>query len=356
MLGEYFVPPRAADGDEDLATFTRRRFGRQVLERIVQPMVSGIYTSDPEKLSLAATLPRFIEMERRHGSLIRAMRRRHREQRTTNGDSSGARYGLFASLAGGMSELLDALSEQVRAQGQIWMDHAATAVETSDPDAPGVRVTLSDGTVQRADGVVLALPAYRAADLIDSWAGELAEELRGIEYASSAIAVTGHRLEDVAHPLDAAGMVVPHVERRNILAVSFLSRKFAGRAPAGRVILRTFVGGAMQPELLEQEDAALGEMALAELRELLGVRGHPELLEVVRYHRAMPQYHVGHLERVARIEQLTAAMPRLALAGNACRGVGLPDCIHSGEAAAERVWEACPFPAAVSERLSPASR
>jgi oxygen-dependent protoporphyrinogen oxidase len=338
LLGEYFVRPRDMDGDEDLASFTRRRFGKQVLERIVQPMVSGIYTSDPEKLSLAATLPRFIEMERRHGSLIRAMRLRQREQRTTNGDSSGARYGLFASLAGGMSELLDALTERVRAQGRIWMDHAVTAVEMSDPDASSVRVTLSDGTVQHADGVVLALPAYRTADLIDSWAEDLAEELRGIEYASSAIVVTGHRLEDVAHPLDAAGMVVPHAERRNILAVSFLSRKFAGRAPTGRVVLRTFVGGAMQPELLEQEDAALAEIVLAELRELLGVRGHPDFIEVVRYHRAMPQYHVGHLERVDRIEQRAANYPRLALAGNACRGVGLPDCIHSGEVAAEKVW------------------
>jgi oxygen-dependent protoporphyrinogen oxidase len=219
-----------------------------------------------------------------------------------------------------------------------------------DPDARGVRVNLSDGTALPADGVVLALPAYRAADLIDPWAVELAEALRTIEYASSAIVMTGHPLENVFHPLDAAGLVVPFAERRFVLAVSFLSRKFAGRAPEGRVVLRTFIGGAMQPELLEQEDVALAGMALAELRELLDVRGAPEFIEVVRYHRAMPQYHVGHLERVARIEQLAARCPRLALAGNAYRGVGLPDCVHSGESAAERLWNECTSVRVVSGR------
>lgn len=363
LLGEYFVPPRDRDRDEDLASFTRRRFGNEVLERIVQPMVSGIYTSDPEKLSLAATLPRFLEMERRHGSLIRALRRRRKES-AAGDDTSGARYGLFASLAGGMSELVDALAERVRAQGELRTGHAVTAVEMAapsdmdqpnTPDTRSVRVTLSDGTALPADGVVLALPAYRAADVIDSWAEELAEALRTIEYASSAIVVTGHPLENVSHPLDAAGLVVPFAERRYVLAVSFLSRKFAGRAPEGRIVLRTFIGGAMQPELLEQADVDLAGMALAELRELLGVRGAPEFIEVVRYHRAMPQYHVGHLDRVERIEQLAARCPRLELAGNAFRGVGLPDCVHSGESAALRLWKECTSAAALSGQPVPAS-
>ncbi len=333
---EYFVPPRPPSHDESLASFVRRRFGREVLERIVQPMVGGIYTSDPEKLSLAATLPRFIDMERQAGSLIRAARRRRREGGLADRSASGARYGMFATLAGGMSELVDALAARIRATDEV---RTGQAVASVTPAAGGHRVVAADNEELIADGVILATPAHRAADLIDAWAQELAEGLREIEYASSAVVVTGHSRDEIDHPLNAAGLVIPFAEQRRILAVSFLSRKFPGRAPEGHVVLRTFVGGALQSELLAHSDEALTAMALAELRDLLGVRGRPLFTHVARYHRAMPQYHVGHLQRVEAIERLAAQHPRLALAGNALRGVGLPDCIHSGEDAAERVWE-----------------
>jgi oxygen-dependent protoporphyrinogen oxidase len=332
---EYFVPAKPPADDESLASFVRRRFGHEVLERVVQPMVGGIYTSDPEKLSLAATLPRFIDMERQAGSLIRAARRRRREAAPADRNSSGARYGMFASLEGGMSELIDALAARVKAADELRTGRAVAGVT---PAAGGHRVVAADNEELIAEGVILAAPAHRAADLIDAWAPELAGELREIEYASSAVVVTGHRRDEIDHTLDAAGLVIPLAEKRRILAVSFLSRKFPGRAPEGRVVLRTFIGGALQPELLEQSDETLTAMALAELRDILGVRGRPEFTHVARHHRAMPQYHVGHLQRVAAIERLAAQHPRLALAGNAFRGVGLPDCIHSGEEAAERVW------------------
>jgi len=151
---------------------------------------------------------------------------------------------------------------------------------------------------------------------------------------------TGHALADVAHPLNASGLVVPAAEKRRILSVSFASRKFAGRAPEGEVVLRTFLGGALQPEILSHSDDELKQITLSELREILGVRGEPRFAVVSRHERAMPQYHVGHLDRVRRIEQLAAAHPRLALAGNAFDGVGIPDCVGSGERAAERVLSA----------------
>ena len=364
LLMESCVPSRIARdatelADESLASFVRRRFGREVLERLVQPLVGGIYTSDPEQLSLAATLPRFLEQEREFGSLIRAARAAKSNESTrgaqsrpaTSSDqtSSGARYGLFTGLAGGMEDLLAALRSRVEAGCTVKLNTRVTAIQRpltnpqreqgvfrSAASASPFRLTLSDGTHHSFDAVIVATTTHHAALLLDGLAPELATELRQIEYASSAIVVTGHRLADVAHPLDSFGLVVPHRERRRILATSFSSRKFPKRAPAGSVLLRTFVGGAMQPELNDLPDDELLRIVQSELNELLGVRGEPELSLVVRYPRAMPQYHVGHLDRVARIEALTARHSGLALAGNAYRGVGIPDAIQSGESAAER--------------------
>ncbi|MFG0333851.1 MAG: protoporphyrinogen oxidase [Maioricimonas sp. JB049] len=340
---EYFVPRRRDDKDESLASFVRRRLGQQVFERIVQPMVGGIYTSDPEKLSLSATLPRFVDMERDHGSLIRAALRQRRDNREVSGEASaasGARYGLFASLKGGMSELLEALSRRLNANDALRLDCPVVAIQPAhQADWSGYAIGRADGTTEHVDAVILAVPAYRAADLLDDWNRELAEALRGIEYASSGIVISGHRLENVRHPLDAFGLVIPHIEQRQILAVSFLSRKFHGRAPEGRVVLRTFVGGALQPELLEQSDDDLISMVHGELRDILGVEGEPDFVRVARWHRKMPQYHIGHLERVQQIESLTRRSPGLFIAGNAYHGVGIPDCIRSGEQAAQRALE-----------------
>lgn len=346
VAAEAFLPPRQEDTDESLADFVRRRFGQEALEKIVQPMVGGIYTSDPERLSMRATLPRFVEMERTHGSLLRAVWNERRGAAASESEDlipSGARYGLFATLQGGMSDLLDALADRVQSRATMRLNTRVTSLmpsaSTAASDA-GYLLTTDGGACERFDAVILAVPSYVAADLVAPSDINLAESLRAIEYASSAIVVTGHRLVDVVHPLDAFGLVIPHGEGRRILAVSFLSRKFPGRAPEGRVILRTFVGGAMQPELMALDDAAMTALVQEELQAIFGVRGLPELSLVTRYERGMPQYHVGHLDRVAAIESAVARHPRLELAGNAYRGVGVPDCIHSGEQAAERLWVA----------------
>ena len=168
---------------------------------------------------------------------------------------------------------------------------------------------------------------------------ELTELLNQIEYSSAAVVVSGHRLADIEHPLDAFGLVIPAIENRKVLAISFTSRKFPGRAPEGRILLRTFVGGALQPEMLDQSDEEILTVVRAELRSILGVVGEPDFMEVCRYERSMPQYHVGHCERVARIRELITGHAGLELAGNAYSGVGIPDCISSGEAAAERLAE-----------------
>lgn len=337
MLMEYFVPAGSAS-DESLASFVRRRFGREALERLVQPLVGGIYTSDPEKLSLAATMPRFQDMEREFGSLIRASLTQKRSQhpRSVDTTSSGARYGLFAGLAGGMDELLDALRQRVDRACIVRTGTRVTSIGKNESPS-GYEVQFANGVSESFDAIIIATTAHQAAKLLGDVDATLASELSQIEYASSAIVVTAHKLANVRHPLNSFGLVVPHRERRRILATSFSSRKFPDRAPADSVLMRTFVGGAMQPELYDCDDDSLKRIVMEELSDIFGVQGDPEIELIVRYPRAMPQYHIGHLDRVARIESLTRSHSGLALASNALRGVGIPDAIVSGEAAAEAV-------------------
>ena len=343
LLAEAAIPPRMDNPDETLASFVTRRFGPEALERLVQPLVGGIYTSDPEKLSLRATLPRFLEMEAEFGSVINATKRQ-RQVRGPDIDSSGsgARYGLFTTPRDGLSSLIDHLAGQLRQHEttSIRLGTPVASVRANSPDSGWQLHPAGAATPESFDEIIITLPAYRAASVIceTRQTAELAELrtlLSGIEYASSAIVVTGHRLADFEHPLDAFGLVIPLVERRRILATSFTSRKFARRAPDGSILLRTFVGGAMQSELLQAPDEDIAAMVHEELTDILGMRQPPQFSEVVRYQQAMPQYHLGHLERVDRIETLIAGTPGLHVAGSAYRGVGIPDSIASGRAAAD---------------------
>ncbi len=343
---EYILPAGPELDDESLASFVRRRFGREMLERIAQPMVGGIYTSDPEKLSLKATLPRFVEMEQRFGSVIRALRAENRLSKSGGVDqaASGARYSLFMSLRNGMSELLDGLALQIQSKHVLSLNCAVKGLSRRSESSTGWRLEFDktpshESTSEDFDGVVMAVPMYRAADLLQHEDAVLSESLKEIEYASTAIVVSGHRLEQFRHPLDAFGLVVPIVENRKILAVSCLSRKFDGRAPEGKVILRTFVGGAMQPDYLARSDEEIVWLVMEELKEIFGMQGGPEFTRVARWNRSMPQYSLGHQGRIAGIEERLRGLRAFALAGNALHGVGLPEVIHQADLAARRLWE-----------------
>lgn len=342
LLAEWFIPARRTGGDESLASFTRRRLGREAFERLVQPLVSGIYTADSERLSMAAALPRFLDMERHNGGLLRGglktAAQRAAGQATkpsTIEDSAGARYGLFVAPRDGMSSLIEAIAERMPADA-VRLNTPVLQLKV-EGDATGTWVVTTPGGVECFDAVVLALPAPFAAALLEPSDAELAGLLRRITYAGSAIVLAGYRREQIAHRLDAFGFVVPAIERRGMLATSFSSVKFAYRAPDRRVLLRVFFGGADRPEQLDLDDQTLAALAREELGELLGARGDPELLRVARWPATMPQYHVGHVELVAEIERLAGRYPNMALAGNAYHGVGVPNCIHSGEQAAERL-------------------
>jgi oxygen-dependent protoporphyrinogen oxidase len=341
LLFEYFKGRQPQkSGDESLASFVRRRFGTETLDRLVQPLVGGIYTSDPEKLSLRATMPRFLDMEEKYGSVIRGTLA---EAGTKSGDAtsgSGARYGLFAAPAKGLGDLIRALEVWLRQKSGIRfaMGAGIQSVQRCS-DSGKWNVTTPDG-VQAFDAVVITLGTHAAAALLPvAEAASLRKLLTSIEYASSAIVVSGHRLSDFQHPMDAFGLVVPAIERRRILAVSFSSRKFLQRAPEGQIVLRTFIGGAMQPELMAMDDDAMLAAVNEELTGIFGMKSEPMFAEVVRYNHCMPQYHVGHLERVAAIEQSLRDFPGLHLAGSAYHGVGIPDSITSGWDAADRILQ-----------------
>ncbi len=332
---EYFLPPRREEADESMAGFVRRRLGREIFERLVEPLVSGVYAADMEKLSLLATLPRFREMEREHGSLIRAMRKQMKAQRAAGKhvDQSGARYSMFVTLEQGLSSLIDALAARLP-QGTIRLD---TAVESISQVAEKWQVSAAGGPPELFDALVLATPSHVAAALLKSIDSPLSSDLAGIEHEGTAIVTVAFEDFQVKHPMNGAGFVVPGVEGSPILAGSFSSRKYLHRAPDGKTLIRTFVGGARAPEMAEMPDKRLVPLVLNELRDVLGISGDPIYQITAHWPGTMPQYHVGHLDLVARINTRCCAIPGLALAGNAYDGVGIPACIHSGERAAERL-------------------
>ncbi len=335
MALEPLVPRRSDDGDESLASFVRRRLGREVLERVAQPLIGGIYASDPEALGLAATMPRFPEMERDHGSVILGSRRA-RKRRAQASDETGARWSLFVSIDRGMEVLVRRIAE---ALGPGVVRLGETVRELSwNPDARRWRVDTGRAGLE-ADAVICTLPAFAAAAALTTLDPELAGELRAIPFSSTATVNLAYRRSDIAHPLDGYGFVVPHVERRKITACTFSSVKYAGRAPEDVALLRCFAGSALQPDLLDQPDGSLEAQVREDLGALLGISGAPTLCRTTRYPDCMPQYNVGHLDRVERIDALLDRFPTLALAGKSYRGVGIADCIHGGERAAEGIVE-----------------
>ena len=342
MALELFVPRRVRNGDEvrdeSLAGFVRRRFGREALERMAQPMVGGIYTADPEQLSLRATMPRFLEMEKEHGSLIRALRGSSPTVREgVDAGTSGARYSLFLSFDRGMQLLTDKLAERVQPSLRLNTSVRSLTLENENGSRRWVIVTNQDETIS-ADAVCLALPAFASARLLSTVDSSLASELEQINYASSATINLAYHREDIPHALDGFGFVVPFIEKRTVMACTFSSVKFSGRAPEGHALLRAFVGGALQPEVFELSENEMLARVRSDLRDLLGIEREPVFAEVTRWGRSMPQYHLGHLERVGRIEERVASLPALALAGNAYSGLGIPDCVRSGESAAESLF------------------
>ena len=321
---------RGSGDDESLGAFVRRRLGAEALERVAQPLVAGIYTADPDDLSLAATMPRFLEVEKRDRSIILGLRRAL--ARAPLPGTSGARWSLFVTFAGGMEELVSTLAARLPAGATVLKQRVSVLERVGE----GWRVKTAEGGAFDAGRVILATEAHATARLARYLDPGLANLLAEIPYSSAATVSLGYRRADVPHPLDGFGFVVPRTEGKALLAGTFSSVKYPGRAPDGHVLIRCFLGGMLNAAMLSEDDAALVTRARSELREALGITAAPVLTRMSRWPASMPQYRVGHLTRVGAIERAVAALPGLALAGAAYKGVGIADCVRSGEAAAEQ--------------------
>jgi oxygen-dependent protoporphyrinogen oxidase len=320
------VLPRGPDRpDESLADFVRRRLGQEALERVAEPLAGGIYSADPERLSLAATMPRFREVERTHRSLVLGLRAAAAARGT-----AGARYDLFVAPADGMEAFVAAIARRLP-EGAVRLGATVEGVARED----GRWRIRAGGEPLDADALIVALPAWEAARVLAPLDAELGRLLGGVGYASTAIVNLAYRSPDVADRLRGFGFVVPAIEGRALLACTFSSRKYPGRAPEGHELVRAFLGGALRPDPLAMDDATMVATVRRELADLAGIAAEPLFSRVTRWPRAMPQYAVGHLARVEAIEARAAGLPGVALAGAAYRGVGIPDCVRSGEAAAD---------------------
>ena len=332
---EMFVPPRNAMADESLASFVRRRLGGEALEKIAAPLMASIFAADPETLSLQSTFPTFLEMERKHGSLFRAILHQKRAKGHTP-VTSGAKdisSPMFMTLGGGLQQLVDAIVARLHPQTVLLNRHVLTVIRDEDQ----YRIAFRDGSCIPADQVVFATPANLTANLVADIDGVLAMKLRAIRYVSTATVSLGFKSDDIKIPLNGFGFVVPHHENRQITACSWSSIKFSHRAPEGHALIRVFVGGACAEALAEQDEAGLVDLARKELRAIMGIAAMPVLSTVYRWHKANPQYDVGHQARIAEIDSIVAWNPGMHLAGSAYHGAGVPDCIQSAVKVAQSI-------------------
>lgn len=335
---DWIIPRRRNDEDESLEGFITRRLGKEAFTRIAQPMIGGIY-ADGKELSLKATMPQFLEMEKKHGSIIKALVARKKESQGGASGTSGARYSLFLSFKDGMQTLTDTLAKRLPDD----CIQLGTKVSSLDYRSAEEKwdVHLANGEKMKSDLVCVALPAHRAAGLVKTAAPVLSESLASIPYASSAIVNLAFRRADIEHPLNGMGFVVPTIEGRSIIGCTFSSVKLEGRAPADYALLRAYVGGAGSrgAAYFNLSESEIVESVLTELHGLLGLKSDPQFSLVYKHPNAMAQYHLGHLDLVADIEARARKLPGFALAGNAYHGIGIPDCINSGEKAASRLLE-----------------
>jgi len=328
MAQEWFHSPSSSSKDESVAKFVERHYGSKLVERLADPLLSGVYGGDSSQLSVRAVLPRFAEMEASHGSLGRAMLAARKKIAHS---ASGPPRPLFTSLKNGMKQMVDALAARLSASS-IRLD---TSVQQLKVKEDGWMISAS-GAREPFDCLIIATPAHAAAFIMQSVSSELANDLRGIPYSSSVTATLGYDHSVRTCLRSGFGFLVPRSEGSRLLAATFVHNKFPHRAPEDRALIRCFFGGSRNEEILQLHEDEILRIAREELRQILGISAEPLFTRVYKWKAAMAQYTVGHLERLNRIDRLRQQLPGLALAGNAYRGIGVPDCVHSGKQAAEQ--------------------
>jgi oxygen-dependent protoporphyrinogen oxidase len=324
MASELVIPRARGDEDESIASFVRRRFGEEAVDYLAEPLLAGIHAGDVDRLSVRALFPRLVDAERHAGSVLRSFRALRIKP---------SPQGAFVSLPGGVGELVDRVSDTL-APGTLALGSRVTELRRAGEYA----IETAGGAVH-ARSVILSVPAYAAANLLRGFDTTLAGLCDGIPYASTATVAFGYAADQVPHPMRGSGYVVPRVERAPLLAATWVTSKWPGRAPEGHVLVRAFLGGGRDPHRLERSDEELIATARAELTDTMAITGEPLFSRLFRWTRRSPQYEVGHLARIASIERRVASIPGLFLAGSGFRAIGIPDCISDGRDTAARAAE-----------------
>ncbi|HEY3927586.1 MAG TPA: protoporphyrinogen oxidase [Candidatus Koribacter sp.] len=331
MARELMHPPRPMHGDETVAAFVERHFGREMVDRLADPMLSGIYGGDTDQLSVRATLARFVEMEEKYGSLSRAMLAANKKMKTAM--AGKPKPPLFTSLKNGMQQMVDAVVAKLNPGWLV----LGTGVEAIERRGEEYSVRLSSGETKAFDAVILAIPANVSGRLVANIDNALSEDLQSVPYSSSATVILVYEMRDLGKLPGGHGFLVPRTEGRRMRACTFVHNKFPHRAPPDKGVLRCFMGGANDAAILASSDEEILKIVRRELREIVKLDAEPRVAKIYRWRGAMAQYPPGHLQRVDRIEQAVAAIPGLALAGNAFRGIGVPDCVRAGEQATAKI-------------------
>jgi protoporphyrinogen/coproporphyrinogen III oxidase len=329
---DFLLPRHRPNGDESLGSFVSRRLGREAYENLIEPLMSGIYAGDGDQLSLASTFPYLRDLEIKHGSLARGAIEM-RKKMNANGQKIQGSRSAFLTPTTGLAEIVEALVESLKSNVDLRLNTRVTSV-TRNLERGTWNVTLDTETLD-VDGVILATPAYVSGRLLASFAPELGSTLQSIPYASTATVSLAYRLSDVPRDLDGYGYVIPRREGRKALACTWTSTKFPHRAPEGYALIRVFVGRAGQD--IPWDEGELLDVAKQELKLTLGITAESLVSRVFMWDKAMPQYNLGHPEILKLIDIALEKHPGLALAGNGYRGIGIPDCIHSGELAVEKI-------------------
>lgn len=317
---EFFKPGKKDDRDESIFEFAKRRIGKEAAETLIDPMVSGIYGGDARKLSLKACFPRMFEMEQMYGGLIKAMLKKKKESRGKSGGPAGP-GGRLTSFEGGLYTLIEKL--HVALESHLMYPIEVRAIVKSGEKFV---VETSHGKPE-FDAVILAVPSYHAARMLAGLNWTVSDLLNQIPYSSLAVVCQGFDREVFSSPPDGFGFLVPHSQEKQVLGSIWTSEIFPDQAPAGKVLLRTMLGGALNPQVVEKTEAEVASIALKELSEMMGINSEPEYQKVIRWKNAIPQYTLGHLNRMEKIEAELRQIGALYLAGNAYFGIGMNDCI-----------------------------
>lgn len=332
FAAEYFRRPSRTERDRSVAEFVREHYGEEANCYLAQPMLAGVYGGSSEKLSVNSVLPMFVELEEKYGSLTRGILvGRARRRSAEEGDSEGS---LFLTLKGGLQQLVDTLAERIAAAS---VDRVEASVIVVERTSAGFRLLLSDGETIQAEQVILAIPAYRAADLLQPLDTELTDLLRAIPYHSSITTALLYEKEKMVRPLNGFGFLVPESENRSLAACTWVNTKFDHRAAPGMVFLRGFLSADKAERRFGEPDQTLTRLAHQEVSELMGFDCRPKHVRVDRWERAMPQYEVGHGRRLGEIDQRVINLPGIHLGGNGYTGIGIPDCIRRSRQITENI-------------------